>query len=366
MGAYYFRNDARYDPLDLFLFPAITGAAGVINSRQFGRQVTQSFAGYAQATVPLGEQTNVTAGIRYTYDRRRATNTTQTVLGFAPSPPATVFPVRRNSVGKPTWRLSIDHRLSAEVLIYASYNRGIKSGTFPLTDPTAAALRSEQIDAFEGGAKIEALDRRLRLNVAAFLTNSKDVQLQRISNGVVQYLNAAAARAYGVDAEATFVPIDRLTLGAGIELLHSEYTAFPNAPMTMPNRNPVTRAAVGGNTITVFDATGRQTILTPNATYNLSASYRTPLASGELGLSASYYWNAGWYPEVDNRTMQPSYHLLNGQISWSPRNERFLIRVWGRNLTNAKVAAQISEQQLGDVQTTTEPRTYGVALDVKF
>src|SRR3546814_19184383 len=68
--------------------------------------------------------------------------------------------------------------------LYVSYNRGYKSGGFNLLDvgalnrPTghvSPSYNPEIVDAYEVGLKSDLFDRRLRLNVAAFYYDYKDI-----------------------------------------------------------------------------------------------------------------------------------------------------------------------------------------------
>jgi len=58
-----------------------------------------------------------------------------------------------DSWGKPTWRVALDHKLSEDVLVYASYNRGFKGGAYSASSPLDAAVKPETLDAFEVGEK---------------------------------------------------------------------------------------------------------------------------------------------------------------------------------------------------------------------
>lgn len=375
LGAFYFRGNSRYSPFDLTLYPAATTAPGdpptpgpIIN-RTLGHQITNSYAAFAQATVPLGESTRVTAGIRYTKDRRSFDGSQQTILTFAPvSPPAIVAPTQKASEGKPTWRLAIAHDFAPGVLGYATYNRGFKSGVFNLQAPGSAPLKSEQIDAYEAGVKIDALDRHLRLNIAGFYYDYQNIQLQRNDDqGTLQLLNASSAKIYGADVEVTAIPVDGLTLRGSLGLLHSRYGDFPGARLTIPNRDPSTGALIGGNTqTTAYNAKGNHTVLSPDYTASLSATYETSLGDGKLSMSSSYLIQGRVYAEVDNRTYIPDNGQLSAELSYALPGDHYRVRLWGRNLTKEKVYQQLTEQAFSDGAIALAPRTYGVAFDFTF
>ncbi|EQB02846.1 hypothetical protein L288_15550 [Sphingobium quisquiliarum P25] len=368
LGAFYYHGNSRYSPFELGLYPAASGAPGLIYDRILGHQVTNSYAAFAQATVPIGESTRVTAGIRYTKDHRRFDGSEQEILTFAPvSPPATVAATQRASEGKPTWRLSVAHDFAPGVMGYASYNRGFKSGVFNLQAPGSDPIKSEKIDAYEAGVKIDALDRHLRINISGFYSDYKNIQLQRNDdNGVLQLLNAASAKIYGADVEITAIPFEGLTLRGALGLLHSRYGDFPDARLTVPNRDPLTGALIGGNTQTTFNAKGNHTVQSPDYTANVSASYETSLGDGKLAANASYVLQGRTYAEVDNRTFIPGNGQLSADLSYTLPGDHYRVRVWGRNLTKEKVYQQLTEQAFADGAIALAPRTYGVAFDFTF
>jgi iron complex outermembrane receptor protein len=368
-GLYYFHNEARLAPIDTVVGSPITGAPGTIFLHNTARQTVSSLASFGQVTLPVNESTNLTGGLRYTYDWRTADNTNQTFLLFAPEldGPPVVFPKRRDKGGKLTWRLAVDHSIGNDVLVYASYNRGFRSGVFSITETTGPALRPEIVDAYEIGTKIDALDRHLRVNLAGFLTDSSNLQLTAHRSGAITFFNAAAARAYGAEVEITAIPVNGLTLNGSFGWVHSEYTDFPNAPGTQPNRDPTTGALTGGSTsIIIPNAKGNATGRTPKFTGSVSATYETDLANGRLSLTGTYYRSSGWYPEVDLRLKQKAYGLLSSQLSWLAPGERYRITLWGRNLTKTKYSTFITEQSQFDAYSAAEPRTYGVSVGFKF
>jgi iron complex outermembrane receptor protein len=60
-----------------------------------------------------------------------------------------------------------------------------------------------------------------------------------------------------------------------------------------------------------------------------------------------------------------AYGMLNGSITWNAPNDKFFVRLWGRNLTD--------EHEVGGLLSTLyyekqllQPATYGVSGGVKF
>jgi iron complex outermembrane receptor protein len=362
-GAFFFRGNGDVDPIRRS-GSSQAAAGGYLDT--FSIQQTTSLAAFAQVTVPLTSQLQLTGGLRYTYDRREISGYEVTATG-----------VTRNQVdnhdswSEPTWRVALDYHPTDDVLLYASYNRGFKSGIYSPFSPNLPAVEPEILDAYEVGVKTQWLDRRLRLNVAGFYYRYDNIQLIVRSEGVNQLFNAAEAEIKGVDVEILAAPIRNLTLRAGLTALDPEYQNFPNAPANFPSPAtcgppPVLSPGprTGGNTSCEIDASGNRMILAPDLTFNVGANLAIPTPLGELGIDVNYYYNSGFYWEPDNRVKQPSYGLLGAQVSLQ-LSDQLTVRVWGRNLTDVQYPAQFSSSQ-GDFQTAAAPRTLGFAFDIHF
>jgi iron complex outermembrane receptor protein len=272
------------------------------------------------------------------------------------SVPPTLPPSTRWS--KPTWRISLDHDLTRDVLVFASYNRGFKSGAYAISNLANPPVSPEILDAYEAGFKSTLLDRRLRFNASAFYYKYKDIQLRKVEAGSVFLLNAARAEVKGVDVDAEFVPVENFRIIAGFEVLDTEYVSFPNAPVAVPN-------PVGGNRTIFVDATGNTMIRAPKFTSSLAASWTIPMSSGNVSLDANWRYNSGFYWEFSNRTRQSSYDVVNASVRWTAPNERLYARVWARNLLDASYYAAVAEGQ-SDIYSPEAPRTYGVTVGYHF
>ena len=355
LGGFYLNTRAGLNPQHL-MGPAIF--APFDGFRAYPTQRTESFAIFGQTTIPIMTDTNLTLGGRYTIDKRKLKATG--VLEVPGGGTVEMFPPvdRHQTFKEPTWRIALDHKLNPDVMLYASYSRGFKSGVYNSSSPTDPIVRPETLDAFELGVKSDLMDRRLRVNVAGFYYLYDDIQLQRVLGTVTVLVNAAKAEIYGLDFEFDAAITEQLTLRGGGEVQHARYTSFPGAPVAVPGP--------AGNIISVGDATGNKLVYTPDWQANVSLDHRMPVAGGELGTSISYAYNDGYYGEPDNRPRQKAYHMVNGQLRWTPENERFSIRLWARNLLNEKYKVQMTEVFTGDLVTPGAGREYGISLGIKM
>ena len=100
-------------------------------------------------------------------------------------------------------------------MLYASYNRGFRSGSYNTVGVTGVPVDPELIDAYEIGLKSEWLDNRLRFNGAAFFYDFTDLQVVISRGASTDLLNAGKAEIYGLDMELQASVTDNLTLRAG-------------------------------------------------------------------------------------------------------------------------------------------------------
>jgi len=351
VGAFLYYADGGWNPIHLF-GPGL----GINYIFEYTDQKTYSGAVYGQATYEIADATHLTLGLRYTVDQRKW----HILATFDPAfgiPDATDHGNR--TYKKLTWRAALDHRFDDGTLIYASANRGFKSGgwndfLFPATD-----YKPEQLDAYEVGVKAEPFGKALRLNLAAFYYDYKNVQVNRYINGVLLIYNGAAARVYGLEAEGSARLSSRFNIDFGLSILDDKYTSFPNADIGTPTPG-------GGTTFTSGSAKGNRLTHTPDWTANISGTYTIPLSSGSLELNANYMHSDGFYGSVDNRLRQKPYDLVGGQISWVSEEDVWRISAFGRNLAKEHYAATLYAQGNGDIVQYAPPRTYGVKVDYKF
>jgi iron complex outermembrane recepter protein len=353
-GVFLYDADGQYAPI------ALTG--GLLAPYTFvntaSDQRALSVAAYAQATKEVADATNLTVGMRYTWERRRFHNSELLGLGdgtsqFIEGGDASV------KYTKPTWRVSLDHRFSPELLAYVSYNRGFKSGGFNDDLVPGTRYAPETLDAYELGVKTDLLERRLRLDAAGFLYSYKNIQAISYPAGIEVIYNGAAARLYGLDLDLNAKLATDLTLTVGLELLHSAFTSFPNADYSTP-------AVGGGTNFATFDATGRQLGLAPNLTWDVALNYAVPTSLGELAFTGVYSYSDGWHVDPDNRLHQPPYSLVNAQTSWTSPSTVNKVTLWGKNLRNTQYTTALASQGNGDYAVYAPPRTFGITFTRRF
>ena len=359
VGFYYFDDLSAYDPLNLSGLVAAPLDAIQISSVQR----SNSYATFGQVTPEIATDTHLTLGARYTRDDRAVTGATIGLLTPETLPLAAAS--QSASWSKPTWRVALDHQFTPSIMGYISDDRGFKSGVYNLVTYAQAPVNPEILDAYQLGIKSEFADRHVRLNAATFYYNYKNIQVQEVVTGAVALVNAAAAQMKGIDVDFAVLPIDALTVRGGFEILNSHYTNFKNAPFFSPTLGPDSEP-VGGNTQSVGNATGYETVRSPKVTATASASYRVKAFNGDLNFILSNYYNSGFTWVPDGRLRQSSYEVVNTSLDWSAPKNVWGVRIWVKNLTGTQYCTEEIEQTLLDSCVPAPPRLFGITLRAHF
>jgi iron complex outermembrane receptor protein len=251
-----------------------------------------------------------------------------------------------------TWRVALDHQFGPDVLGYASYNRGFKSGGYNLSTPGGAPFFPETVDAYEVGVKSQFLDHRVRLNIGAFYYDYRNLQVAIVPGGGSQiFTNAAAARNYGLDATLDIAVTRNLKLSAGLGLLNAKYKDYPNAQ----------GFTILGVPFPIANAKGQTLPYAPRFSGNFNVEYHLPLSSGDLTATAGLAHVGKTFITPDQGLTRPAYALLSSTLEWRSHSW-WGVRVWGKNLLNEYYYANGTESRNGWYISPGAPRTYGVTL----
>lgn len=357
LGFYYYNDKAGYTPFEQRGTSSGQGANGAL---QFNNvQATKSYAGYAQATSPLWtEKANITLGLRYTNDNRHISKGINTTLDGAGNIVSTrIFNVPSITQNAFTYKVALDYSFTPSIMVYASYNRGFKSGNYNLTNPAETPLKSEFIDSFEAGLKTRFLDNRVRFNIAGFYYKISDLQVRTIDPVTTRPVNsnAAKARYLGLEGELDIALNEHFLLNANATYVDTEYLSFKNASFLnfSPNRVPVSSFT--------GDASGNVVINTEPFSANASLRYRAETSFGRIAANANVSYHSHLFYDPQNIVERPSYTLIGTSVGWTSANGTWGIDLWGRNLTNEKYSIQLQYSLTGGNMTQGTPRTYGIS-----
>jgi len=294
-GVFFFDETAEDDSRDNFAEAGFPVGA----PRDELDAKARSYAAYTQANYGFTDRLRGTAGVRFTDEKRWMRN------GFVLASPLLGRRVDAR-FSEWTYTYGLDYQIQDGVLVYAKASNGFRSGGFDGRASFAAGavpFDTEKLTQYESGVKSEWYDNRLRVNLAAYFSNYKNIQLTNLvppPPGALCAIctvrvNAGRAKIMGGELEIQAAPTEGLMFSAGVEVNKFDYESGPLADLPAANVSPFIPAP--GSTLEPQNQ--------PKLTFNLSATYDLPPTP--LGIvSATVDW----------------IHL--GQIQGSPTNASFL------------------------------------------
>ncbi len=376
-----------------------------VETQSITRVGNWSWAAYTHAVVDPVEWLSLTAGVRYTQDKKGATFSIDDRGGLSPNgDPATgsdvfdaVTPTA--SIGlKPTDSMLDTLRLD-HGLLYFTYSQGFRGGGFNslinvqgIQGTDLPSFKQETLDNFEIGLKTLAFDNRVGVNLSAFYGTYDDIQVFSTravgdpndpTSIMIQTLtqNAAEATVQGLEAEFLLNPTDELRLSGSLGILNTEYDDFgkncdPNTTDGIVSC-AISDVAFGSPAEQFIDRSGQGFNLTPDLTTNFAISYEIAIADaprdflvGHLTPRLDWSYQSQMHvlgPEAADG-FQHGFNLLHARLSYDFYDDRAQIALWGRNLTNEHYFDRAeSFPILGFMGRYFQtPRTYGGEVSVRF
>ncbi len=334
---------------------------------------TDSVALFGQAKYDFTDKLGLTLGLRYTNEQKKASLNATSVAAVAGGDPYSLFQndgpffvQARKRYRKLTPKAVLEYRVTPRINSYASYSRGFKSGGFNGQAGSAAEFapfNPEVADSYEVGIKADLFDRRLRVNLAAFYVDFKDLQVAGTNAaGLIVTSNASNARVKGVELETTVQPIDGLTLRGALSLLDATFRDY-----FVEEFDPT---ITDGPPFVIRDKNGDRLDDVPRYAINLGADYRFDIGASKirLGVDASIIGNT---VSNQNTLRASSYQLVNALVGWTSPNRRWDVSAWVKNLTKEVYyrgggAVPDFNKELTRVGLVSDPRTAGVTVKLAF
>ncbi|WP_284734560.1 TonB-dependent receptor [Sphingosinicella terrae] len=259
LGGYYQHSERSIETaavLDVCLFigSCFSGpgggfvSAGTVGAPLADNRITfNQYAVFGQVNFDLTPQIELTAALRYDVSDGRIDDffsNFETEESFEALQP----------------KFSIAWRPSDQVMLYATYSQGFKSGNFnpAAAGPTFPRILGEETSRnYELGFKTTLLDRRLIFNGAAFFTEHLDPQIFQLDPATISQgsLNANKVEITGFELELNARPFRGFELNAAFGYLDAEIVDFDGTALYV----------------------GQQMPNAPEFTLNLGAQYRFPV-----------------------------------------------------------------------------------------
>ncbi|MFO7287200.1 MAG: TonB-dependent receptor [Gammaproteobacteria bacterium] len=375
VGAYFFHEDG--DLTDFVTFPG--GLLQIYGENYFDND---AWALFAQVTIGLTDRLDLTIGGRYTDERKEFEGRQRDLNLIAPKSgaPPEIFPdqndltryyplgVNRRDFDDFSGRFGFEYHFTDDVMAYVSYSEGFKSGgwttrlsaphltTQPTPDnPLGLEFDAETAEAWEIGLKTQLVDRTLQLNLAAFTTDYEDIQVTQQIGASPVFSNGGDGTITGFEAEAFWLPTDRLTLRAGFGWLDAEYDRIQEG-VIRPDGSPLPLDSKFVNV--------------PERSWNIGFDYELPVGGG-----ARWGFHADWVhdDEIANdlgntpELMQPETDFFNAAISYRSASNWQVI-FGGRNLGDERhVVTGQNQPAAGLVNGTyNRPREWFATVRIDF
>lgn len=327
-----------------------------------GRVKTKAFAIFGQARINLLSDLTLTLGGRYSNEKKTIDEGLQLdfVTAYRPENPFTPIATQRASTTESRFdpRVTVDFKPSNTVFLYATYSRGFKSGGFNIGGIQPAFL-PEVLEDYEIGTKLDLLDRRLRINLAAFHYDYSNLQVNIVEGVTLVTRNAASAKVDGIELEATALPTDALRISINASYLNARYTRFLDTNPAFPELGQQ-------------DLSGNRLNYSPRWKVNGEVGYAFDSSFGTITPRVNVTWVDRLYFSQFNQstTSQPSRTNIDAYINFESADGLWSASAFAKNLTDRTyiVSASISNVLFGFpvLGQYGAPRTYGLSVTRRF
>ncbi len=332
------------------LFGAPANTFNSQNYLQSGRVTINAYGVYAQGSYSVTDKLKLTAGARYSYEKRRGVGSFE-FLGVTPTD-------KEKGWGAVTPTFSINYQANDQTLLYASVTRGFKSGVINVGSKNDV-INPEYAWGYEAGIKTSGLDGRVAGSLAAFYIDYSDLQVGFVgADSVVTTVNAASARNYGLELEVRTKPVANWNFDLFATYLNAKYKDF----VTGDYRQGFKLVNLAGNRLSNA----------PEFSFRASTDYTIPIGDASINLRADVNWqDRVFFTEFNNAdATQAAFTTINAGVKYTSANGMWTVDAWGRNLANKFIisnniitAPLYSSIRVGSLAP---PRTYGVTLGMNF
>lgn len=284
------------------------------------------------------------------------------------------------SASNVTGDITLQWDASDETMVYFKVGNGYKAFGFDEANGRglfdAQAYEEETVTAFEMGAKMDLLDGRARMNVAAFFSEFEDVQVSTFDgNAGFVVGNAAESEVFGFEADGSIVLTEQLTLSAAFAYLDATYKSFPDAAC-----NEVQILAFiaegGARSGCVQDLAGAPLQFSPDYSGNIALDFLTPLTDTielRINLDAMYSDEYEVAADLDPVLAQDAYVKVNARIQLASVEDTWSVAVLAKNITDERTTTWGNDVPLASqgfsqtyFQHIDPPRTVELQAAYKF
>ncbi|GAB3104051.1 TonB-dependent receptor [Pseudomaricurvus hydrocarbonicus] len=264
-------------------------------------------------------------------------------------------------------KLGLNYFLNEDVMLYTSYSRGFKSGSFPTlaasTDLSLEPVVQEKLIALEVGVKATLFDGAAQFNAAAFsydYTNKQMLTKTPSAFGSVFILaNIPESKINGVEFELQSSPMDGLFLSLAGSYLETEVEEFTGYTQTG---------------LTPVDLSGSEFPFTPEFQFTALVNYEHDISDNliaSIGADVSYSGSTQSDYASSEAPLDPvfeldSYTLLGLRAGLRAADDQWSLILWGRNVTDEFYANNTMKSTDSILRFNGMPATYGLTFSYNW
>jgi iron complex outermembrane receptor protein len=302
---------------------------------------------FGQVSLPVGEELELTGGLRYDREEKEVERAHTFDAGGGP------MPVPGPGDGDETFdevlpMAGLSWHCGADALVYVRAAKGFKAGGFNLSAPAGKEeFEAETAWSYELGWRRSFADERYSLGATAFFVDWDDMQLAQfdpMAGGFVD--NAGESESQGVELEGRAALADWIDGLATFGLLDTEIEEFTDSFGT--------------------DTSGNELPFAPDSTWSLGFDTHGELAGGARWSLAGDYTRIGsFFYDAGNREGD-DFGLANLRLGLD--SERYGAALWVRNLFDEEYEPVAFQPNPGNpfafVGESGAPRVLGFSLSV--
>jgi iron complex outermembrane receptor protein len=377
---------ANYGSTDIDWFQTIDLTALAIPTSNGAVQSTEAWALFGQLTIPLSNTFDLVGGLRFTNETRDWTGATFVGtfanlnealasgafrLSQLPLPPGD--PGEGGPLDFPTsieeekvdFSAVLRYRPSDDAMYYLSVSEAFRSGGYSsaviFSQAALEPYDSETLRSYEIGMKLSLAENRVRFNASAFFYDYEDFQATfvRATEASARLQNAGDVEIIGLEASLDWIPVDNLTIGAGLSLLDSEIV---KTDVVLPPLDGGPETTIEGNEIPNA----------PSVSFSGRARYQWPVSSTlAAAIQTDFNYVDEHFLEPNNREYlsEDGYFVANARLSLLSQDERWSVSAWVKNLGDEeyRTAAQDLALSLGFSEIVVGvPTTWGLEFEYRF
>ncbi|HET7299373.1 MAG TPA: TonB-dependent receptor [Oleiagrimonas sp.] len=354
VGLYYTREDTDQHQ-DILGFDAATGAPLALpplGTVSLGPARFTEWAGYGDITWHATPRLSILVGARYSADK---TTYSQTASGLLTG--ATHFS-SESSDHPVTFLFNPKYKFSDNVMGYVRVASGFRPGGANVGVPPGLGAPQtfdpDKLVSYEMGLKSLLLDRRMRVDIAAYYIDWSKVQLTTTKGGFSFLGNGGKAEIRGVEASWRYNPMPGLLLWSNATYTQAELAA--NTPAG-----------------SVHGEKGDPLPYVPEWSANVGFDYNFPMGgwSGFIGGNYSYVGErtGEFNPVPAPRVQLPRYNNINVYLGANVAN--WTLKLYVKNLADQHGLTSAWPETINPVASpfkasVQRPRTVGLSATVNF